>query len=302
MSAEIVKGAVPKMPPSVSETDAALTAAGSPRLGELLLAAGSIRADEVQRVLDHSRRSGRRFGETAVALKVTKRAELERALAKQFDYPYLEKSDGRFAAELIAAYDPFTPKVEALRGLRAQLLLGHGDTSAGPIAIVSPERREGRSFIAANLAVVFSQLGKRTLLIDAHVQSPRQHEIFRVDNSRGFSTALISTRSDRFAVLEIPEVPHLHLLPAGPTPPNAADLLAREAFAAMLEYYRHKFSVVICDTPPGSSSTVADTVAARCGKALVVVRRDVTRHRELQRFVSRMRAGADVVGAVLNRY
>lgn len=271
------------------------------RLGNLLVAAGSIEQADVDKILEHARKTRQPFGETAVQLKILKRSDLERALAKQFDHTYLEKRDGRFSRELIAAYTPFSPKVEALRALRVQLMLGVFSSGSNAVAIVSPASGEGRSFVAANLAVVFSQLGERTLLIDAHMQNPHQHEIFNVDKSKGLSTALISAAPEQMAVLSVPEFKNLHILPAGPKPPNAADLLARNTFAWMLEQYASSFDVVLCDTPPGSSSTVADWVAARCSKAIVVARRNVTRHSELQRFVARMQARSDVVGAVFNR-
>jgi protein-tyrosine kinase len=271
------------------------------RLGNLLVAAGSIEQSDVDRILEHAQKTRQPFGEAAVKLRILKRSELERALARQFDHTYLEKREGRFASDLVAAYAPFTPKVEALRAVRVQLMLSCFGAGSNSLAIVSPEAGEGRSFIAANLAVLFSQLGQRTLLIDTHIQKPRQHEIFGIDKTHGLSTALVGPKPEQLAGLAIPEFKNLHVLPAGPRPPNAADLLARDTFGWMLDQYADTFDVVLCDTPPGSSSTVADWVAARCRKALVVVRKNLTRQGELHRFVARMRMRADVVGAVFNR-
>lgn len=269
------------------------------RLGNLLVAAGSIEQSDIDRILEHAQKTKQPFGEAAVRLRILKRSELERALARQFDHTYVE--NGRFGSDLIAAYAPLTPKVEALRALRVQLVLGCFGDGSKSLAIVSPGAGEGRSFIAANLAVLFSQLGQRTLLIDTHIQKPRQHEIFGLDKSKGLSSALANPKPDQLAAPAIPEFKNLHVLPAGPRPPNAPDLLARDTFGWMLDQYADSFDVVLCDTPPGSSSTVADWVAARCHKAVVVVRRNLTRQGELQRFVERMRKRADVVGAVFNR-
>ncbi|MBA3564536.1 MAG: chain length determinant protein tyrosine kinase EpsG [Gammaproteobacteria bacterium] len=271
-------------------------------LGKLLSDSGKINNRDVERVLAFAKKKGLRFGEAAVKLRVLKKADVDHALAAQFDYPYIREGDGLFGKELIAAYKPFTPKVEALRSLRVQLMLGSFNSSSNALAIVSPGPGEGRSYIAANLAVVFSQLGERTLLIDAHMQNPTLHKIFRVEDSPGLSSALGDRTSGKIRIVNIPQFKNLSLLPAGARPPNPDELLARDAFAAICSRFGKAFDVALIDTPPGDSSTAADWVADRCGKALIVARRDVTRFEDARTFVTRMRSRAEVVGSVLNQF
>ena len=89
------------------------------------------------------------------------------------------------------------------------------------LTIVGAERGEGRTYLAANLAIVFSQLGERTLLVDADLREPRQHFLFHLENQVGFST-LLAGRSREEAIVRIPDLAGLSVLPAGPTPPNPA--------------------------------------------------------------------------------
>ena len=97
------------------------------------------------------------------------------------------------------------------------------------LTIVGAERGEGRSYLAANLAIVFSQLGERTLLVDADLREPRQHYLFHLENQIGFST-LLAGRSREEAIVRIPDLAGLSVLPAGPTPPNPLELLNRLNF------------------------------------------------------------------------
>src|SRR6185369_4355533 len=146
----------------------------------------------------------------------------------------------------------FHPVVEELRAVRTQLLIRWYNPEAGrkTLAVCSPSAREGRSFIAANLAVVFSQLGSRTLMVDADFRAPRQQSIFNVSDRFGLSSVL-SGRSDLgSAVLPVSGLAGLAILPAGPLPPNPLELLSRGAFAGLVAKAAGEYDVVLLDTPP----------------------------------------------------
>jgi protein-tyrosine kinase len=288
----------------VSNTDVQPRAGGQLEgaLGKLLSDSGKISETDVQRILQYARTKGLRFGEAAVRLRLVERTDVDRALATQFDYPYIAKDQDNLSRELIAAYNPFSPKVEALRSLRVQLMLGSFAPTANALAIVSPSSRDGRSFIAANLAVVFSQLGERTLLVDAHMQNSRLHEIFGMPNAAGLSSALVGRTFGVLKALNVPQFKNLSLVPGGPRPPNVDELLARDNFAKVCGVLRNEYDVVLFDTPAGDSSTGVDWIADRCGKALLVVRQNQTQFAAAKAFVKRMKSRAEIVGSVLNRY
>ena len=96
---------------------------------------------------------------------------------------------------------------------------------------MSPGSGEGRSYITANLAVLFSQMGKRTLVIDADLRKPRQHRIFGLPGKIGLS-ALLAGRAGAEVMCDIPQLPGLTVLPAGVLPPNPQELLSRPRLPA----------------------------------------------------------------------
>ena len=135
--------------------------------------------------------------------------------------------------ELIAAWDPFHPVVEELRARAhpaAHPLVQPRGRARARSPSPAPSAREGRSFVAANLAVVFSQLGQRTLLIDADFRAPRQQSIFNIPDRFGLSSAL-SGRADLSAAAPVSGLAGLSVMPAGPVPPNPLELLSRASFA-----------------------------------------------------------------------
>ena len=148
------------------------------RLGQVLVDHGKIGERDIERILKYARKKRLRFGEAASRLRLVSHDDIERAMAAQFDYPYLEKGAGGYPSELVAAFEPFSKKGRALRILRAQLLSHWHSDENRTLAIIAPSQREGCSYIAANLAVAFSQLGQRTLLVDANLQHARQHKKF----------------------------------------------------------------------------------------------------------------------------
>jgi receptor protein-tyrosine kinase len=168
------------------------------------------------------------------------------------------------------------------------------------LAIVGSGRSDGRSYLAANLAVVFSQLGERTLLVDADLRFPRQHELFYLENKVGFSTVL-SGRSREEAIVRIPDLAGLCVLPAGPVPPNPLELLNRLNFDEFLIQVKASFDIVIIDTPALSIGEDGAMMAVRTGAALAVARKGKTRMADFTDMVQGlMNAGVAVVGSVLN--
>jgi len=206
--------------------------------------------------------------------------------------------------ELVMAREPFHPCAEELRALRTQLLIRWDNAGVRPrrLAIVSPGAAEGRSYLAANLAVAFAQLGERTLLIDADLRAPRQDRIFGIGDASGLA-ALLSGRAGREALVPLPDFGALALLPAGPPPHNPQELLSRPALGALLEKLRADFDVVVFDTPAAKPYADAESVAFRAGHALVLARRHRTRLADAAEVVRRLGdSGARVLGTVWNAY
>ena len=271
-------------------------------IGAILIDAGLLRSEDAERILLLQKEQGLRFGEAAIKLGLVTEQDLRFALSSQFQYPYLQAGKSRLDADVVAAYAPFSSRVESLRVIRSQLLLRwftNGDTGRA-LAVVSPERGDGRSWLAANLAVVFSQLGERTLLIDADLRNSRQHKLFGVDNAKGLSTVLTG-RDQSAAIQRVDGLRDLSLLPAGPTPPNPQELLSRTQFGELIAMVSGSFDVVIVDTAAADGSADAQLTAARCGGALLATRRNRTRLGACKNLTdSVLASGASLVGAVLS--
>jgi chain length determinant protein tyrosine kinase EpsG len=296
----------------LKSTDNVLPLEGSARpighqtrhIGAILMDEGKLTASDAEQVLARQRELGWRFGEAAIELNLITDADLRQALAKQYEFPYLVSGPDGVSKELIAAWDPFHPVVEELRAVRTQLLIRWYNPEAArrTLAITSAAAREGRSFVAANLAVVFSQLGQRTLLIDADFRAPRQQSIFNIPDRFGLSSAL-SGRADLSAAVPITGLTGLSVLPAGPVPPNPLELLSRGIFAALLGKAQAEYDVIIIDTPPVNDYADAQTITFRSGDALLISRKDQTRLDETERAVRQLSdASARIVGTLMNAY
>jgi len=273
-------------------------------IGALLVEEGKLTPREVERVLERQRREKLRFGEAAVRLGYITDDDVRFALAKQYDMPHFTPSSEGPSRELVAAFAPFHPRTEEMRALRTQLLIRWYNPEQGRkcLVVASPEAGEGRSYVASNLAVVFSQLGARTLLVDADLRKPRQHQIFGLPEGQGLST-LLAGRSDHKATFPVPGMNRLSVLPAGPLPPNPQELLSRPVFASFMRDMQSIYDIVIIDTPPAKRFADAQNVAFRAGDALVVARKNHTSVATTQKVIRDLAGtGARVVGTIVNDY
>lgn len=273
-------------------------------IGAILVDSGRLAIRDVEQILQLQKTANLRFGEAAIELGLLSQADCQHALANQYDYSYLHKSDEGVSDTLVAAYNPFGPQVEALRTLRSQLMLRRftGHPNHKMLTFVSPSQGEGRSYLAANLAIVFSQLGERTLLIDADMRNSCQHNLFKLDNRHGLSTVLAS-RNEKDAVQRVNNFVDLSVLTAGPTPPNPQELLGRPSLTNLLNDLDDKFDVILIDTPPATDFADAHIISARAGAAVMMARKN-TSLLELvrQQTESMTRSGIEVVGTVLSEF
>ena len=273
-------------------------------IGAILIDIGKLSIQEAEQILHLQKAENLRFGDAGIKLGLLTELDIQRALANQYDYPYLLKGDGAVSEALVAAYNPFSPQVELLRTLRSQLMLRRftGDPNRKMLTIVSSSRGEGRSYLAANLAVVFSQLGERTLLIDADLRNPCQHELFKLDNRHGFSSVL-SGRDDAQAVQRVGNFVDLSVLTAGAIPPNPQELLGRPALRNLLNMLNGVFDVILIDTPASANFADAQVLAARAGAAMMVARKNFSLLEQIRQQTENMtQSGIEVIGSVLSEF
>ena len=272
-------------------------------MGAILVEAGRILPTEVDRILQYQQeQTGVRFGEAGVELGLLTQADVLYALSLQFDYPFIQPGGSSpVSTEVVAAYKPFSAEGERFRALRSQLQLRWFNESSRntALAIVSGGRGEGRSNLAANLAVTFAQLGQRTLLIDGDLRVPRQHELFKIERQTGLSSLLAGRMQDQ-VVTVVHGIPGLAVLPAGPTPPNPAELLSRPALRHILAQSSSTFDVVLVDTPAFDSGADTALLARAVGAVLVLARNHSTRLTTFNDVVAGLvDSNVQVVGSVL---
>jgi protein-tyrosine kinase len=284
--------------------EGAATSRGSAdsKIGQLLLLAGKLKPEDVKAVVVAQQSRKLRFGDAAIDLGLVTRKDVERALSLQFGFPYLHPGEGTLGPELYAAYAPMSPAAEAVRGLRAFLMRRAITEKRKTLAVLGPRARDGASTLAANLAVVFAQLGERTLLIDANLRSPRQDRLLGKNGrpTPGFSSVLGGRHPLKETLEPVSPFTNLQILRAGPAPPNPQELLGGVNFAYIMETIPAIFDVVIVDAPPVLEYPDAVLIAAHTSHCLMVSRRHRSKVADVVSARSQLESSdVAVLGAVL---
>lgn len=200
---------------------------------------------------------------------------------------------------LIVAQEPRSTRAEAYRLLQYSV----GMNNAWKVLLVtSALPAEGKSAVAANLAVLMAQAGKKVTLVDANFRHPTQHEIFGLKNSVGLADLLNHAPDDWGADCQATAVDGLSVLPSGPLPPDPVRLLENVKMMELVERLKAASDIVVIDAP--ATLGLVDTfVTARVADALlfVVERGRVSRQDALQAKETLAASGVPMVGFVLNR-
>ncbi len=273
-------------------------------LGDILQRTKGLSAEQVEMAVQYQRQHGVRFGEAAVALGLARPEDVIWALAQQFHYPYSPVGQAKLNEELVVANDPFCEDVEAFRDLRSQLIMGVlGDPDQRrALAITSSDSGDGKTFVAANLAVAFGQLPGRTLLVDGNLRQPRLHKLFGIEASTGLSSVLAG-RADAQVILPVAHLPNLYLMPAGVVAPNPAELLQRASLSLLMRELLTKFDHVLVDTPSHAVGADARVISVHCGASLVIGRKDRSRIPRMQALVKLLnKSNVKMAGVLMNEF
>ena len=202
--------------------------------------------------------------------------------------------------ELVTLEQPGSGFAESVRAVRTNLLFMSPDQPFRRLLVTSAQPGEGKTTVASALAVAMAQAGQRVILIDCDMRRPRLHKIFSVTQGRcNLSESLLDPAHLDLASTRT-ELAKLSILPAGPTPPNPAELLQSEAFRALLQRLEQDFDLVILDSPP-LVVTDAAILATRVDGSVMVVRRGHSDRRDVLRAKRAiLDVGGTVIGAVLN--
>jgi tyrosine-protein kinase Etk/Wzc len=201
---------------------------------------------------------------------------------------------------LLSAEEHNDMAIDRLRAVRASLEIEIANGKNNVLVIAGATPGTGKSFVAANLAVLTAQAGKRVLLIDADLRRGRLGSTFGQSNSGGLSD-LLTGNIQPHEVIRQAGVSGLSILPAGNYPANPAGLLSTLRFQHILEHVRKQYDLVIVDTPAVLAVSDANMVSPHAGSTVLVVRPSVQSEAELEETVKQLdRTGARVIGVIFN--
>ena len=176
------------------------------------------------------------------------------------------------------------------------------DQDAPALLIASPTGGDGKTTIAANLAVVFGLAGRSVVLVDTDLRDPKQHEIFAVENDVGLTTALNAPSIDLDRVVRGTDQPNVSVLPAGPIATNPSELLGSLRMRQVIEDLRRRFDVVLLDSPPLLSVTDGTVLAGIATGSVLVLKPNKTHAEELGAAVDALsQTRRPIYGVVLNQ-
>jgi capsular exopolysaccharide synthesis family protein len=207
-----------------------------------------------------------------------------------------------FKRRLITYEDPKSPISESYRSLRTNVSYASTiDKKIRSLLISSSQPGEGKSTTTANLAIAFAQLRKRTLLVDADLRKPVQHNVFGHSRGPGLSEYLIGDVEDLNSIIHQTKVENLSILTAGDLPPNPSELLGSDAMSAMVETLENEWDMVLFDSPPIVAVTDASMISGEIDAIALVVKAGQTDRSAVDRALDTMQnVKAPLIGAILN--
>lgn len=211
--------------------------------------------------------------------------------------------------ELIVQRTPKSPVAEVFRTLRTNIQFMNSKKDLKTLLVTSTMPGEGKSWVAANLAITFAQAGKKVLIIDADMRKGRQHVMFSIENKIGLSNFLSGIdemgRNENLDILKYvraTEIQNLFLIPAGNVPPNPSELLASETTINMIEKLKDVFDFIIFDGTPSLLVTDALIVARLVDSTVIVTEHNNTKKENLEKVKNNIEdVGGKIAGVILNK-
>lgn len=189
--------------------------------------------------------------------------------------------------------------VEAYKAIRTNLTFLLATSETKVFGITSPEAGEGKSTTSVNMAIAFSQLGDKVLLIDADMRKSSIHKKLKIENNAGLSNVLAGFNNYSEVITHINDT--FDVITAGQVPPNPSELLGSARFKELVETVGREYSYVIIDTPPMDVVTDALVIAPHTAGLVLVVKDHVTPTDAINRAIEAAKfANINILGAVMN--
>jgi capsular exopolysaccharide synthesis family protein len=207
-----------------------------------------------------------------------------------------------FKRRLITYEDPKSPISESYRSLRTNISYASTiDKKIRSLLISSSQPGEGKSTTTANLAIAFAQLRKKTLLVDADLRKPVQHNVFGHSRGPGLSEYLVGDVLDIDTIIHQTKVENLSIITAGGLPPNPSELLGSNAMSQLVDKLEKEWDMVLFDSPPIVAVTDASMISAELDAIALVVKAGQTERSAVDQALDTIRnVKAPLIGAILN--
>jgi capsular exopolysaccharide synthesis family protein len=223
----------------------------------------------------------------------------ERKLAAAATKP--SRGGTEFKRRLITYEDPKSPISESYRSLRTNIAYASVDKKIKSLLVSSSQPGEGKSTTTANLAIAFAQLRKKTLLVDADLRKPVQHNVFDQPRGPGLSEYLIGEVEDVNRIITKTKVENLYILTAGHLPPNPSELLGSDRMSQLIDSLEKEWDIVLLDSPPIVAVTDASMISSEMDAIAMVVKAGHTERLALDRALDVLKnVKAPLIGAILN--
>lgn len=209
--------------------------------------------------------------------------------------------------ELITFRNPKSPISEVFRTLRTNIQFMNVNKRLKCILVTSSNPREGKSWVASNLAITFAQANKNVILIDADMRKGRQYSIFGVSPRPGLANYLSEyteneeeEKINRY--IQETEMEGLDVMAAGNVPPNPSELLITPQMNSLLQKLSNKYDIIIIDAPPCELVTDATIISRLVDTTIVVAAHKQTKKAVLQKTIKSIKnVGGNIAGVVLNK-
>lgn len=213
----------------------------------------------------------------------------------------LALSNGNNSHELVSSHDSLSAYSESYRALRTSLLLSSAEHAPRTMLITSSHPGEGKTTIAVNTAISLAQTGARVIVLDGDMRRPRCHKVLDTKNEVGLSTFLSRDIPLDEVVQEAAAIPNLHVIPAGPVPPNPSELLSSVKLRILLSQLQDRYDHIVIDSPPVIHVTDALIISPQVdGVALVVKSGHTPREAVVRSKQALIDVNAKIFGVVLN--
>jgi capsular exopolysaccharide synthesis family protein len=206
-----------------------------------------------------------------------------------------------FRWRLITYEDPKSPISESYRSLRTNVAYSSVDKKLKSLLISSSQPGEGKSTTTANLAIAFAQLRKKTLLVDADLRKPVQHNVFGHPRGPGLSEYLINEVKDVDSIIQETKIENLYILTAGGLPPNPSELLGSDRMSQLIDKLEQEWDMILLDSPPIVAVTDASMISGEIDAIALIVKAGSTERSAVDRALDMVRnVKAPLIGAILN--